>query len=124
MSKCIDCLHYKACKGTYDILDTTCSGEFDYEEFARSCKNFTDRSKWKYAEYKVGDTVWYVDGLYDNAVIRPAIVEYIDIVDKNNKMWLGACVDGDIHIEKEIECFYHTREEAEKSLEDKENDIT
>ena len=47
MSKsCKNCLHYEACKGTYDILDTTCSGEFDYEEFARSCKNFTDRSKW------------------------------------------------------------------------------
>ncbi|MFR7854723.1 MAG: hypothetical protein ACLU40_03790 [Acutalibacteraceae bacterium] len=43
---CKDCLHYEACKGTYDILDTTCSGEFDYEKFARSCKNFTDRSEW------------------------------------------------------------------------------
>ena len=83
---------------------------------AEKCEDFTDRSKWKYTEYKVGDTVWYVDGLYDNAVIRPAIVEYIDIVDKNDKMWLGACVDGDIHIEKEIECFYHTQQEAEKAL--------
>lgn len=44
--KCKDCLHYEACKGTYDILDTTCSGEFDYEEFARNCNNFTDRSEW------------------------------------------------------------------------------
>lgn len=119
--KCKDCLHYEACKETYDILDTTCSGEFDYEEFASGCKNFIDRSKWKYVEYKVGDTVWYVDGLYDNAVIRPAIVEYIDIVDKNDKMWLGACVDGDIHIEKEIECFYHTLQEAEKTLEEQKN---
>lgn len=46
MNKCKDCLHYEACKETYDILDTTCSGEFDYEEFARSCKNFADRSEW------------------------------------------------------------------------------
>lgn len=102
MSKCIDCLHYNICTfGKCDIIS--------------GCPFYTDRSKWKYVEYKVGDTVWYIDGLYDNAVIRPAIVEYIDIVDKNDKMWLGACVDGDIHIEKEIECFYHTREEAEKS---------
>lgn len=112
---CKDCLHYQICRDNnlgYDdgvVVIKSTSGE---------CFHFTDRSKWKYAEYKVGDTVWYVDGLYDNAVIRPAIVEYIDIVDKNDKMWLGACVDGDIHIEKEIECFYHTREEAEKALEE------
>ena len=31
MSKCIDCLHYEACKDTHDILDPACSGEFDYE---------------------------------------------------------------------------------------------
>lgn len=118
---CKDCLHYEACKGTYYTAkgcDNIALYDFDGEMYADSgCEDFTDRSKWKYAEYKVGDTVWYVDGLYDNAVIRPAIVEYIDIVDKNDKMWLGACVDGDIHIEKEIECFYHTREEAEKALE-------
>ena len=45
---CKDCLHYEACKGTYDILDTTSSSEFDYEKFATSCKNFTDRSEWVY----------------------------------------------------------------------------
>ena len=111
---CKDCLHYEACRYwlSKEKKHLNCDEGF-------ICDNFTDRSKWKYAEYKVGDTVWYVDGLYDNAVIRPAIVEYIDIVDKNDKMWLGACVDGDIHIEKEIECFYHTREEAEKALEEK-----
>lgn len=118
---CKDCLHYEACRDTYDELaykNKTYDFEFDEEDYARiGCANFTDRSKWKYTEYKVGHTVWYVDGLSDNAVIRPAIVEYIDIVDKNDKMWLGACVDGDIHIEKEIECFYCTQQEAEQALE-------
>lgn len=61
MSKsCKDCLHYEACKGTYDILDTTCSGEFDYEEFARSCKNFTDRSEWVHLPCKAGDTLYEI----------------------------------------------------------------
>lgn len=45
MSKCIDCLHYEACKDTHDICDPACRGEFDYEELARSCKNFTDGSE-------------------------------------------------------------------------------
>lgn len=119
---CKDCLHYELCR--YNTFQEAHYFGKDKEIYITidnnsPCKYFADRSKWKYAEYKVGDTVWYVDGLYDNAVIRPAIVEYIDIVDKNDKMWLGACVDGDIHIEKEIECFYHTREEAEKALEEK-----
>nr|DAT79923.1 MAG TPA: hypothetical protein [Caudoviricetes sp.] len=52
---CKNCLYYEACKGTYDILDTTCSGEFDYEEFARNCKNFTDRSEWVHLPCEVGD---------------------------------------------------------------------
>lgn len=102
MSSCKKCLHYQMCI---------------YSGGNKRCPSFTARSEWVHLLCKVGDTVWYVDGLYDNAVIRPAIVEYINIADKNNKMWLGVCVDGDIHIEKEIECFYHTCEEAEKALE-------
>ena len=106
---CQDCLYYERCKKL---------GIFNFETLS-VCEDFTNHSEWVHLPCKVGDTVWYVDGLYDNAVIIPAIVEYIDILDENDKMWLGACVDGDIHIEKEIECFYHTREEAEKALEEK-----
>ena len=61
MSECIDCLHYEACKDIHDILDTACSGEFDYEALARGCKNFTDRSEWEHIPYKVGDSI-FCDG--------------------------------------------------------------
>ena len=47
---CKDCLHYEACKDIHDILDTACSGEFDYEDLARGCKNFTDPSEWVHLE--------------------------------------------------------------------------
>ena len=47
-------MHYEACQDIHDILDTACSGEFDYEALASGCKNFADRS---HLPCKVGDTV-------------------------------------------------------------------
>lgn len=80
MSKCIDCLHYEACKGAYDILDTTCSGEFDYEEFARSCKNFADHSDWARLPCEAGDKVWYITGIGHN-LIRTECISFEELYD-------------------------------------------
>ncbi len=125
MSKCKDCLHYEACKKTYDILDTTCSGEFDYEEFASGCKNFTDRSEWVHLPCKVGDKVYIVksrtsdnknlymiedvakrivfDKSEDTGFIRLRI-EFFNTSSVSN--WL-------------FQNIFLTREEAEKALEEK-----
>lgn len=113
---CKNCLHYEACKGTYDILDTTCSGEFDYEEFARSCKNFADRSEWVHLLCKVGDKVWYITGI-GNHLIKPAIVKEI-IIDGKGIKDLYVCGNG-YNFERSFDIFYITYKEAEKALEEK-----
>ncbi len=123
---CKDCLHYEACKGTYDILDTTCSGEFDYEEFARSCKNFTDRSEWIHLPCKIGDNVYCI--FENNVCIANVLAFYIDKVgiicelkiSLNGKLPTAPCsvchIDRDSYTDNDI-CL--TREEAEKALEEK-----
>lgn len=109
---CKDCLHYEACKGTYDILDTTCSGEFDYEEFARSCKNFTNRSEWVHLPCNVGGKVYQTDGI---GIYESAIRE-IEISSTNTVY----CTENIAFDERAIgNSIFFTREEAEKALEEK-----
>lgn len=109
---CKDCLHYKACKDTYDILDTTCSGEFDYEEFARSCKNFTARSEWVHLPCVAMVEQFIKDGKFDRRKTahngRMAVV-YID-----KKKWNSPLIDI-------TEQFYNTDKAQEriKTLEEK-----
>ncbi len=127
MSKCKDCLHYEACKEIYDILDTTCSGEFDYEEFARSCKNFTDRSEWVQLPCKVGDTVFYFKGGYyigdkNRWEICPIKVTEISTkIGRSGKLYpLSIIANGTRYPITSIgKTVFLTREEAEKALEEK-----
>lgn len=49
MKTCKDCLHYEACKNTYNNLrtDVGCEADFDCEDYGRTyCDNFTTRSEW------------------------------------------------------------------------------
>lgn len=132
---CKNCLHYKACKGTYDILDTTCSGEFDYEEFARSCKNFTNRSEWVHLPCYIGDTVYIT---YDGDYGEYKITEMnIDSLGKLKVMVecsihgygrIGLCpkifcgqpfCSAHLSADEFRKTAFLTREEAEKALEER-----
>jgi hypothetical protein len=110
MSKCIDCLHYKACNAhysNYDIADIPDDIE---------CEHFTNRSEWVHLPCKVGDKVWYITGIY-NKLIKPAIVKEI-IIDGKGIKDLYVCGNGH-NFENSFDIFYLTREEAEKALEGK-----
>lgn len=133
MSKCIDCLHYEACKGTYCTAkgcDNIALYDFDGEMYADSgCEDFADRSEWLHLPCKVGDKVYIVKSRTSddkNLYIIEDVVKRI-VFDKSEDT-------GFIH--SRIEFFntssisdwlfqniFLTREEAEKALERmKEND--
>ena len=119
---CKDCLHYEACKGTYDILDTTCSGEFDYEKFARSCKNFATRSEWVHLPCKVGDTLYEITSRntiseYEVTAIR---IELFNVfIDWKLTQGFVDKYISDMPVGEIGKTVFLTREEAEKALEEK-----
>jgi hypothetical protein len=119
MSKCIDCLHYEACKGTYYTAkgcDNIALYDFDGEMYADSgCEDFTDRSEWVHLPCKVGDKVWYITGIGNN-LIKPAIVKEI-IIDGKGIKDLYVCDNGH-NFERSFDIFYLTYKEAEKALEE------
>lgn len=124
MSKCIDCLHYEACKDTHDILDTACSGEFDYEDLARGCKNFTGPSEWVHLPCEVGDTVYYFDGAWylknkSRWKITPIkVTEFSIKIGRNDKLYpLSIIANGTRYPLTSIgKTVFLTREKAEKAL--------
>lgn len=109
---CKNCLHYEACKETYDILDTTCSGEFDYEEFASGCKNFTDRSEWAHLPCVAMVEQFIKDGKFDRR--KTAHNGRIAVVYIDKKKWNSPLIDI-------TEQFYNTDKAQEriKALEEK-----
>ncbi len=115
---CKDCLHYEACKGTYDILDATCSGEFDYEEFARSCKYFTNRSEWVHLPCRLNlpkELYRYMfDDDYNKIVVKCKVGEVtgygFELIHYDGRRWKY----GYDRIGKTV---FLTREEAEEALE-------
>ena len=109
---CKDCLHYEACKGTYDILDTTCSGEFDYEEYARNCNNFTVRSEWVHLPCVAMVEQFIKDGKSDRR--KTAHNGRIAVVYIDKKKWNSPLIDI-------TEQFYNTEKAQEriKALEEK-----
>lgn len=108
---CKDCLHYEAC--------------FDYEEYASSCKNFTDRSEWVHLPCKVGDTVYYFDGAYhlknkNNWKVKPIkVTEFSTKIGRSGKLYpLSIIANGTRYPLTSIgKTVFLTREEAEKALE-------
>lgn len=118
MSKCIDCLHYEACKGTYYTAkgcDNIALYDFDGEMYADSgCEDFAARSEWAHLPCKVGDKVWYITGI-GNKLIKPAIIEEI-IIDSKGIKDLYVCGNG-CNFENSFDIFYLTYKEAEKALE-------
>lgn len=67
---------------------------------------------------KVGDTVYYLGGLY-NSLIRSATVEEI-IANSNGVSDLLVNSENGVTFENSIDIFYFTREEAEAALAERE----
>lgn len=114
MSKCIDCLRYEACKGTYYTAkgcDNIALYDFDGEMYADSgYEDFTDRSEWVHLPCKVGDKIYQTDGIgtYEST-IREIEISSTNIV---------YCTENIAFDERAIgNSIFLTREEAEKTLE-------
>lgn len=116
---CKDCLHYEACKGTYTAT-WTYSGpnDFDNEHYADmdDCYNFTARSKWVHLPCNVGDTVYYITGIY-NQLIKSATIKDITF-NLNGITSLFVTNKDGMSFEKDINIFFLSYEEAEKALKD------
>lgn len=120
MKICKDCLHYEACKNTYNNLrtDVGYSGDFDCENYAMTyCNNFTDRSEWVHLPCKVGVIVWYITGIHHN-LIKSARVEEV-IINETGIRELYVSTEKGYYFQNDITNFYFTRKEAEKALEEK-----
>lgn len=114
---CRDCLHYEACKGTYNaIAEIVNTNSFDNEHYADvyNCPDFTDSSKWVHLPCNVGDTVYYITGIY-NQLIKSATIKDITF-NLNGITSLFVTNEDGMSFEKDIDIFFLTREEAERVL--------
>ena len=124
---CKDCLHYEACKGTYNATWTYSEpNDFDNEHYTDvdDCPNFTTRSEWTHFPCKVGDMVYKVSFVHKN--ITPLKVEGFIC---NLTLWKVRCThlipswigNQKEHIYISFSSFdkntFLTCEEAEKALE-------
>ena len=114
MSKCIDCLHYEACKDTYYTAkgcDNIALYDFDGEMYADSgCEDFTDRSEWVHLPCKVGDKVYQTDGIrtYESTIREIEISSTNTVYCTENIAFDEGAIGNSIFL---------TRKEAEKALE-------
>lgn len=102
MASCKDCMHEEVC----NIF----SGDLN-EDGAEKCVCFKDRNRFVELPCKVGDTVFVVNGFKE---IDELEVDYY-VVGKN-VISVGMVDDG----EYEVETVFVTREEAEQSLKERE----
>lgn len=129
MSKCIDCLHYEACKGTYYTAkgcDNIALYDFDGEMYADSgCEDFSDRSEWVHLPCELGDIVFYFQGAYHLKnksmwkIIPIKVTEFSMKMGKNGKLYpLSIIANGTRYPLTSIgKTVFLTRKEAEKALE-------
>lgn len=122
---CKECLHYEACnywlKKDNKYLANT-------EGFI--CDNFTDCSEWVHLPCKVEDTVFYLRGAYykrDRSGWKVTPIKVTEIstkIGRSNKLYpLSIIANGTRYPLTSIgKTVFLTREEAEKALEEKENE--
>lgn len=116
---CKDCLHYEACKGTYNaIAEMADTNSFNNEHYADvyNCPDFTARSEWIHLPCKAGDTVYYITGIH-NQLIKSATIKEITF-DQNKIVSLFVTDENGISFENDANIFYLSYEEAEKALND------
>lgn len=86
--------------------------------YIEGCEYFKDRARFVELPCNVGDTVYYITGL-SRKYVKSAIVNEIVI---NSKGISELFVSNDtVNFENPFDVFYLTREEAEKALEEREN---
>lgn len=144
---CKDCLHYEACKNTYnDVLafNGWIEREFDRQSYVDAeigCDNFTNRSEWVHLPCKVGDILYFVknntdacwcgccdkyDGYDSYCYLKNISYPNIAETPVCNKQFMEIveCTADLMMIVENINKFdktvFLTREEAEKALEGKE----
>lgn len=100
---CRECLHYKIC--CYWLIEGECK-----------CDNFTPAYRWIYLYPNVGDTVYYITGIY-NQLIKSAIVKDMTF-DRDGITSLFVTDEDGVSFDNDIDTFYLSYEEAEKALED------
>ena len=123
MSKCIDCLHYQACKGTYYTAkgcDNIALYDFDGEMYADSgCEDFTDRSEWVHLLCNIGD-VFFRTIPWRNIVDECTVSSLTKKADKTWKIRLTSNIfrtTFEITVNDIGKIVFFTRKEAEKTLE-------
>ena len=120
MSKCLSCLHYEVCDYRINEEDITVA----------ECTQFTARSEWAHLPCKVGDKVYIVKSLTSDGKNLYIVEDVAKRIVFNKSEDTG-------FIHSRIEFFntasvsdwlfqniFHTREEAEKALEEKKWTIT
>lgn len=116
MSKCIDCLHYKACNAhysNYDIADIPDDIE---------CEHFTDRSEWAHLPCKAGDTLYEITSrntISEYAVTAIRIELFNVFIDWKLIQGFVDRYISDVPVSEIGKTVFLTREEAEKALEEK-----
>lgn len=112
---CKDCLHYEACKGTYEATsDYGVTEAFEEQHYADvyHCDDFSPKSEWVHLPCKVGTPVFF---LRDKNIIETSVEKivfkgngcYIKL--RCNAMYETSCQS----IGKTV---FFTREAAEKAL--------
>lgn len=129
---CKDCLHYNACKGTYNAtIDNAEYFDFDDKHYADiyGCEDFTEAVSWVHIPYKIGDTVWFITGVNDDTIVSGSI-EAINLSQSydayctiRNVSISSPFKGGKIYFVRYIDSIYHSEEEAEKALGAKRDDL-
>lgn len=120
MARCKEnCLHYEACKATYEELtgDSGTGGNAEY------CKYFQDRSKFIELPCKVGDTVYLISK--SGKIVIGRIAKIIVEIDTSTSDFLLY-----VHFGKALGQFwlsetsnlYLTKEQAKQALKERNND--
>lgn len=118
MSKCIECLHYKACRDVYnDWIDKNYNPIFDEKDYARiGCINFTTHPERSHLPCK-GDKVYpiYQDPTTYKYSITQREIYLIEFKDNHFYFYATPSIYfKDTEFGKSV---FLTREEAEKTIE-------
>ena len=109
---CKDCLCSDVCIETRDQIQMLAyQSRNDVEKV---CHNFKDKTQLVELPCKVGDTVYYITGIY-NTLVGSAKIE--EIYYNGDEFAYRVYSDNGIYFDAQAKEIYFTREEAEKALE-------
>lgn len=113
MATCKECVHAEVCR--FKDLPAPLSDSYirESECIERRCGDFKDRARFVELPFKLGDVIFYTV----MSKIYQAVVDRIELYDEGIAIITtdGYCPDSSI-------C-YHTQEEAEQALKERENSV-